>query len=81
LPYSTHNTLLEAQFLATISYYVSELRPEVKLSLIPDHKAKGEQDDGSEAMDWAFIRKKCFEVDVASECANSGNYVRGTECF
>ena len=30
-------------------------------------------------MDWAFIRRQCFEVDVTSECANGGNYVRGTK--
>ena len=29
-------------------------------------------------MDWGFIRRQCFEVDVTSECANGGNYVRGT---
>ena len=25
--------------------------------------------------------RQCFEVDVASECANGGNYVRGTKYF
>jgi Questin oxidase-like len=77
LPYTTHNTLLEAQFLATISYYVSELRPEVKLDLIRDHKIK-RGDNGLGAMDWAYIWGQCFEIDVAAECANGGNYVRGT---
>lgn len=51
----------------------------MKLGLIRDHKAKGRQDDELGAMDWAFIRRQCFEVDVASECANGGNYVRGTK--
>jgi hypothetical protein len=70
---------LEAQFLATISYYVSELRPEVRLDLIRDHNVKvaGNEDDESDTMDWAFIRRQCFEVDVATECSNGGNYVRG----
>jgi Questin oxidase-like len=76
LPYHVHNTLLEAQFLATISYYVSELRPQVKVDIIKDYKVTTE-DDESEAMDWAFIRKKCFQVNVAAECANGGNYVKG----
>lgn len=76
LPYHVHNTLIEAQFLATISYYVSELRPQVKVDVIKDHKVTGEEDE-SEVMDWTFIRKQCFQVDVATECANGGNYVKG----
>jgi len=71
LPYTTHNTMLEAQFLATISYYVSELRPQVKLDVIIDHKPV------METQDWTFIRRHCLEVDVTTECANGGNYIRG----
>jgi hypothetical protein len=69
LPYAVHATLLEAQFLATISYYVSELRPQVKRDLVINHKGAG-------GADWGWVRGTCFEVDVASECANGGNYVR-----
>jgi hypothetical protein len=75
LPTTTQHTLLEAQFLATISYYVSELRPEVKLDLIQDHQSKGT--DGTGALDWGYVRKQCLEVDVSVECTNGGNYVRG----
>jgi hypothetical protein len=46
------------------------------LDLIRDYKVK-EQDDELGAMDWAFVRRQCFEVDVIAECANGGNYVRG----
>jgi len=75
LPYTTHNIMLEAQFLATISYYVSELRPQVKLDVIIDHKPV------METQDWTFIRKHCLEVDVTTECANGGNYIRGISFF
>lgn len=26
--------------------------------------------------DWVFVRRRCFEVDVGTECAEGGNYVR-----
>jgi len=67
--------MLESQFLATISYYVSELRPQVKLDVIIDHKPV------METQDWTFIRKHCLEVDVTTECANGGNYIRGISFF
>jgi hypothetical protein len=71
LSYTTHTTLLEAQFLATIGYYISELRPGVSIDLI---KGRGKEEDGK---DWGYIRRQCFESDVNSEIANGGNYVRG----
>jgi Questin oxidase-like len=71
LPYTTHTTLLEAQFLATISYYVSELRPGVSIDLV---KGREKVDTGK---DWGYIRRQCFESEVGNEVANGGNYVRG----
>jgi hypothetical protein len=80
--------MLEAQFLATISYYVSELRPAVKLDVLKQHAQKGElfgrvgtrgEERGAsrdEDVDWTFVRRKCFEVDVAAECASGGNHVK-----
>ena len=76
LPYTVHNSLLEAQFLATISYYVSELRPEVKLDLIKESRGKPEDDDLG-VKDWTYIRKQCFETDVSTAVANGGSYVKG----
>ena len=77
LPYTVHSTLLEAQFLATISYYVSELRPHVKRDLVTGHKPVGGGGGaGDEGGDWGFVRRRCFEVDVATECVEGGNYVR-----
>jgi hypothetical protein len=82
--------MLEAQFLATIAYYVSELRPEVKVGNIRDLRTGGkdggnkgledqEQGQGdTEERDWSFVRRRCFEGDVQTEVANGGNYVRGT---
>ena len=80
--------MLEAHFLATISYYVSELRPAVKVDVLKDHAMllKKQASDvnvatetgpgGKESMDWTFVRRRCFEGDVGSECANGGNYVK-----
>jgi len=83
--------MLEAQFLATISYYVSELRPAVKADVLKEHVPQVLQEhapqialvhgpetpkDGEEAIDWTFVRRSCLEVDVAAECANGGNYVK-----
>jgi hypothetical protein len=80
--------MLEAHFLATISYYVSELRPAVKVDVFKDHamilkkQASSIHEPteagtgGEDSMDWTFVRRKCFEGDVGSECANGGNYVK-----
>jgi hypothetical protein len=88
LPFTTHQTMLEAHFLATISYYVSELRPAVKIDVFKDHamilkkqasnvhEATQAGTGGEDGMDWSFVRRKCFEGDVGSECANGGNYVK-----
>jgi hypothetical protein len=88
LPFTTHQTMLEAHFLATISYYVSELRPAVKVDVFKDHamvlkkqasiihEATEAGTGGEDGMDWSFIRRKCFEGDVGLECANGGNYVK-----
>jgi hypothetical protein len=76
LPFSTHQTLLEAQFLATISYYVSELRPHVSMDLIKSKRAKIEEGElGSK--DWTYVRRQCLELDVKAECSNGGEYLRG----
>jgi hypothetical protein len=29
-----------------------------------------------EGKDWGFVRRACFEGDVAAEVANGGNYIR-----
>lgn len=90
--------MLEAQFLATISYYVSELRPVVNLDVLKQHatllkehsailseqrpsrerasRQSTEISGGEESFDWTFVRRRCFEGDVAAECANGGNYVK-----
>jgi hypothetical protein len=81
--------MLEAQFLATIAYYVTELRPEVKVGSIRDMRGSGGKDGGNKGKgtegqedtgerDWNFVRRRCFEIDVQTEVANGGNYVRGT---
>ena len=69
--------MLEAQFLATISYYVSELRPQVSMDLIKDKRAKLDESQLG-AKNWTYVRRQCFEIDVATECSNGGQYVRGT---
>jgi len=82
--------MLEAQFLATISYYISELRPAVKVDVLkkyaperlkeqavqfsPVHGPEPPMD--GEGMDWTFVRRSCLEVDVTGECANGGNYIK-----